>query len=99
MTSWKSLLTITVLALCACKNGRTQAVGTPQLWYYHHSYLNSASAVTSSEAIIDQAAAAGYTGMVLWDSGIDFLQNSSWNSSYMTTVIRYAQSKGLAVMP
>jgi hypothetical protein len=99
MTSWKSVLTIVILASCACKSGRTQAGGTPQLWYYHHSYLNSASAVTSSEAIIDQAASAGYTGLVLWDSGIDFLQYSWWNPSYMTTVIQYAQSKGLSVMP
>ncbi len=37
--------------------------------------------------------------MVLWDSGIDFLQNSSWNRSYMSQVVQYAQSKGLAVMP
>ena len=99
MTSWRSLLAVAILASCTCKTGQTQAVGTPQLWYYHHSYLTSASAVTSSEAIIDQAAAAGYTGLVLWDSSIDFLQNSSWNSSYMTTVIQYAQSKGLAVVP
>ncbi|MGA2412457.1 MAG: hypothetical protein ABSG46_18985, partial [Candidatus Binataceae bacterium] len=99
MTSWKSALTLAILASCACKSGRTQAGGTPQLWYYHHSYLNSTAAVTSSEAIIDQAASAGYTGLVLWDSGIDFLQYSWWNPSYMTTVIQYAQSKGLAVMP
>ncbi len=99
MTSWKSLLTMAILASCACKNGCTQAVGTPQLWYYHHSYLSSASAVTSSEAIIDQAVAAGYTGLVLWDSGIDFLQYSWWNPAYMTQVIQYAQSKGLVVMP
>src|SRR5580658_952122 len=99
MTSWKSLLAVAILASCACKSGRTQAGGTPQLWYYHHSYLSSASAVTSSEAIIDQAASAGYTGLVLWDSGIDFLQYSWWNPSYMTAVIQYAQSKGLAVMP
>lgn len=99
MTSWKSLLAIAILASCACKVGRTQAGGTPQLWYFHHSYLSTASAVTSSEAIIDQAASAGYTGLVLADSGIDFLQYSWWNPSYMTTVIEYAQSKGLAVMP
>lgn len=55
--------------------------------------------MTSSEALIDQAAAAGYSGMVLWDSGIGFLQDSSWNPSYMSQVIQYAQSKGLAVVP
>jgi len=55
--------------------------------------------VQSSEALIDRAAAAGYTGMVLWDSGIEFLQDSWWNRSYMMQVVQYAQSKGLAVMP
>jgi hypothetical protein len=82
-----------------CKPGRAQSGASPQLWYFHHSYLSNQSAVTSSEAIIDQAAAAGYTGMVLWDSGINFLQDSWWNPSYMSQVIQYAQSKGLAVMP
>src|SRR5580698_1369314 len=99
MPSWKSLLTIVILASCACKSGRTQSGANPQLWYFHHSYLTSAAAVTSSEAIIDQAAAAGYTGMVLWDSGINLLQTPSWNPSYMEQVVQYAQSKGLAVMP
>jgi hypothetical protein len=99
MTSWKSLFTVAVLVSCACKSGRTQSGASPQLWYYHHSYLNSATAVASSKALIDQAAAAGYTGLALWDSGINFLQNSSWNPSYMSQVIQYAQSKGLAVMP
>jgi len=95
----KSLFAIVILAFCVCKSGRAQSGASPQLWYFHHSYLSNQSAVTSSEAIIDQAAAAGYTGMVLWDSGIDFLQDSWWNPSYMSQVIQYAQSKGLAVMP
>lgn len=99
MRSWKSVLAAAILLSCACKSGRTQSGASPQLWYMHHSYLNSAAAVTSSEALIDQAAAAGYTGMMLWDSGIDFLQNSSWNPSYMSQVVQYAQSKGLAVIP
>jgi hypothetical protein len=99
MTSWKSLLAIAILAFCACRPGQTQSGASPQLWYFHHSYLSNPGAVTSSEALIDQAAAAGYSGMVLWDSGIDFLQDSWWNSSYMSQVIAYAQSKGLAVMP
>ena len=99
MTSWKSLLNIAILVSCACHPGRTQPGATPQLWYLHHSYLSNQGAVTSSEALIDQAVAAGYTGMVFWDSGINFLQDSSWNASYMSQVIQYAQSKGLAVLP
>jgi len=99
MPSWKPLLAIAILAFCACKSGRAQPGANPQLWYFHHSYLSNQSAVTSSEALIDQAAAARYSGMVLWDSGIGFLQDSSWNPSYMSQVIQYAQSKGLAVVP
>ena len=99
MTSWRSLLAIAILAFCACRPGQTQSGASPQLWYFHHSYLSNPGAVTSSEALIDQAAAAGYSGMVLWDSSIDFLQDSGWNSSYMSQVINYAQAKGLAVVP
>ena len=35
----------------------------PELWYWHHTYLTNAAAVTSSKAMIDQAVAAGYTGV------------------------------------
>jgi hypothetical protein len=95
----KSILLCTIVAICACRAGKTQSGASPQLWYLENSYLSSPSAVQQTEAIIDQAAAAGYTGVVMWDSGIDFLQYSWWNPSYMKQVIQHAQSKGLAVMP
>ena len=86
--------------LCAaCRSSLTHSDAKLQLWYMQHSYLKNQSAAASTEATIDQAAAAGYTGMVLWDSGISLLQNSSWNPSYMSQVVQYAQSKGLAVVP
>ncbi|MDQ6675795.1 MAG: hypothetical protein M3Z09_00700 [Acidobacteriota bacterium] len=49
--------------------------------------------------MIDRAAASGYTGIVMWDTGINVLQYSWWNSSYMKQVIQYARAKGLKVMP
>lgn len=98
-TSSKSLLIAAILASGACQSASTQTSVPPQLWYFHHSYLKDAAAVQTSKVLIDKAAAAGYTGMVLWDSSIEFLQNSSWNRSYMAQVVQYAQSKGLAVMP
>ena len=99
-TLWKSLPVAVILFSGACQSARTQAGPAPrQLWYFHHSYLNNAEAVRRSQAIIDRAAAAGYSGMVLWDSGIEFLQDSWWDRSYMSQVVRYAESKGLAVMP
>lgn len=71
----------------------------PQMWYRHNSYLTSPSAGISSEAIIDQAATAGYTGMVLWDSAINGLNVPGWNNSYLQQVATYAASKGLQLIP
>jgi hypothetical protein len=95
----KSVLFCMVAALCACTAARTQIAASPQLWFFLHSYLNSPTAVQQAEATINQATAAGYTGVVIWDSGIDFLQYSWWNPSYMQQVVQHAQSRGLAVMP
>ena len=47
---------------------------SPELWYYHHSYLtNDEEASPKSKALIDKAAAAGYTGAVFWDSSFNFM--------------------------
>jgi hypothetical protein len=97
----KSVIICSIAVLCACTAGKTQALtpGAPQLWLYLSSYLSNPTAVQQANATIDQAAAAGYTGIVMWDSGIDFLQYSWWNPSYMQQVIHHARSLGLAVMP
>ena len=95
----KSVLTCTIAALCACTAGKSQTGAAPQLWFFLNSYLSSPSAVQLAESRIDQAASSGYTGVVMWDSGIDFLQYSWWNPTYMQQVVQYAQVKGLAVMP
>jgi hypothetical protein len=74
---------------------------TPQLWYWHHTYLATDQAVSSSEALIDQAAAAGYTGVAFWDSSFSFMSDPFWttqNMARMQTVMSYATSKGLKVM-
>lgn len=95
----KSVLLGTIAVLCACTPGKTQTPATPQLWFMLNSYLNNSTAVQQAEARIDQAAADGYTGVVMWDSGINNLQYSWWNPSYMQQVIQHAQSDGLAVLP
>jgi hypothetical protein len=74
---------------------------TPQLWYWHHSYLTTDQAVTSSEALIDQAVADGYTGVAFWDSSFYYVSDSFWpaaNVARLQTVMQYAASKGLKVM-
>jgi hypothetical protein len=73
---------------------------TPQLWYWHHSYLSATNAKepAASQALIDQAAAAGYTGLAFWDSSLTFMNRPGWDPSKMTTVLRYAKSKGIAVL-
>jgi hypothetical protein len=95
----KSIFVCAVAALCACTAGKTQSSATPQLWFFLHSYLSNTSAVQLAESRIDQAAAAGYTGVVMWDSGINYLHDSWWNPSYMRQAVQYARGKGLSVMP
>jgi hypothetical protein len=70
-----------------------------QLWYWHHSYLVSARALSESKALVDRAAAAGYTGLALWDSSLVFLSLPNWNTGYLEQLIAYAHVKGLVVMP
>jgi hypothetical protein len=86
------------LATIACVTLQA-ASAAPELWYFQHSYVNSPAGVQYCEGLIDQAAAAGYTGVVMWDTGINVLQYSWWNASYMQQVVQHAQSKGLKVMP
>jgi hypothetical protein len=73
---------------------------TPQLWYWHQSYLSPSSTVepAQSEALIDQAVAAGYTGLAFWDSALTFANRPGWDTTNMKTVVQYARSKGLTVL-
>ncbi len=48
---------------------------------------------------MDAAAAAGYTGVVMWDSGISYIQYSWWNPTYFQQAIQHARADGLAVVP
>jgi hypothetical protein len=72
----------------------------PQLWYWHHSYLSPTSTTepAASEQLIDQAVAAGYTGLAFWDSALTFANRPGWSTANLQTVIQYARSKGLAVL-
>ncbi|MGA8025624.1 MAG: hypothetical protein WB992_00650 [Bryobacteraceae bacterium] len=74
---------------------------SPELWYWHHSYLVTDDAVDSSKALIDKAVSAGYTGVVFWDSSFDFMGNPSWpadNEDRMHEVMKYAAKKHLKVI-
>jgi hypothetical protein len=73
---------------------------TLQLWYWHHSYLATAEALEQNKLLVDRAAAAGYTGMALWDSSLVFVSRPDWpNTAYLKGLIDYAHGKGLTVMP
>jgi len=75
-----------------------EAAPGPELWYFHHSELDSDNALRASEALIDRAAAAGYTGVVLWCGGIDLAGDPDWpveNEDRMRTALKYAASKHL----
>lgn len=73
----------------------------PELWYWHHTYLSgtNASEPAASQARIDQAVAAGYTGLALWDSSVTFLTKPSWDPTKLKAVVAYAVSKGLKILP
>src|SRR2546423_7038201 len=95
-----SRLCITVCFMLVTAIGQSQAP-PPELWYWHHSLLNSASAVQSSMALIDQAAAAGYTGVAFWDISFEFLNSPTWPAgavSYLQQGMNYAVSKGMKVL-
>lgn len=74
---------------------------TPELWYFHEAYVSTDQAVQSSEQLIDQAVAAGYTGVAFADSSFDLMSDSFWpaqNTPKLRTVLSYAASKGLKVL-
>jgi hypothetical protein len=74
---------------------------TPQLWYWHHSLLNSSAGLQASVARIDQAYADGYTGIAFWDIGFMYLNSPAWPSgaaAYLRQAMTYAQSKGMKVL-
>ena len=87
----------------------------PQLWFYVQTNLAVASNVTAlttpNTGLIDRAAAAGYTYMMLADSKLGYdgilrpnAQNPdfdpTWNYYANTaTVINYAASRGITVVP
>lgn len=73
----------------------------PELWYWHHSYNVNLENTDKSRALIDRAALAGYTGVVFWDSGFNYLGSDFWpgdNEDYLRDAISYASKKHLKVI-
>jgi hypothetical protein len=67
-----------------------------ELWYYHHSFLVDGGAVIKSKALIDKAYAAGYTGVVFWDTSFDFMGDDFWpieSEERMKEVMNYARKR------
>jgi hypothetical protein len=95
------IVTFTLAALFAmgCSFAEPPAPQADQqleLWYYHHSFLADDAAVTKSKALIDKAAAAGYTGAVFWDTSFDFMGDDFWpidNEDRMKEVMNYARKR------
>ncbi len=73
----------------------------PTLWYWHHTYssIYNDKEPAASQALIDQAVAAGYTGLAFWDSGMTFANRPGWDPSTTKAIVAYAVSKGLEVLP
>jgi len=97
------VVTLILAALFAISCASSAQAPVPQqnqldLWYYHHSYLTNDEAVVKSKALIDKAAAAGYTGAVFWDTSFDFMGDAFWpieNQDRMKEVMKYARKKHL----
>ncbi|MFL6452061.1 MAG: hypothetical protein ACJ746_31005 [Bryobacteraceae bacterium] len=73
----------------------------PELWYWHHSYNVNYDNTDKSRALIDKAVAAGYTGVVFWDSGFNYLGNESWpaeHEDFLRDAVHYANKKHLKVI-
>src|SRR4051794_18558213 len=73
----------------------------PELWYWHHSYNVNYQNTDKSRALIDKAVAAGYTGVVFWDSGFNYLGNDAWpaeNEDFLRDAVGYANKKHLRVV-
>ncbi len=94
-----SKIAFSFLASAALASLSGQAL-KPQLWYWHHSLLNSPQNLASSEALIDRAAAAGYTGVAFWDVSSEFLNSALWPpgaANYYREAMAYARARGLQV--
>ena len=90
-------LAIACFVVLVAISARAAAPG-PELWYFHHSELDSDDALRSSKALIDRAVAAGYAGVVLWCGGIDLAGDPDWpveNEDRLRAALKYAASKHL----
>lgn len=99
--SLAALLALVTLCGYSCAAQAPASPSSPELWYWHHSYLTSDASVESSKALIRKAAAAGYTGVVFWDSSFDFMGNPSWpqaNEDRMRDVMNYALNQHMKVL-
>ena len=86
------------MTLALCLSGCSQREPM-ELWYWHHTYLTTPDALAKSKELVDRAAAAGYTGLALWDSSLMFLDRPGWDTTYLKQFITYAHARGLVVMP
>lgn len=73
-----------------------------QLWFYLGTNLQVNANVTAANALIDRAAAAGYTGMVLADFKLGILQTgipAAWYVPNVKMVLDHAAQKNILVVP
>jgi hypothetical protein len=86
---------------------RTLLSAGPELWFYVQTNLATSANVTSTKALIDRAALAGYKYMMLADTkfGYDGIAhpgsgfNPSIHLANVANVIAYSKSKGITFVP
>jgi hypothetical protein len=90
-----------LLASCGHRAPTALPPQTPELWYWHHSLLNSAVGLQKSIGGIDRAYEDGYTGIAFWDASFTYLNSPRWpagTAGYLREAMTYAQSKGMKVL-
>jgi hypothetical protein len=73
-----------------------------QLWFYVATNLQVEQNVDDTKALIERAAEAGYTGMVLSDFKLHMLNDEAladWYPENLSNVLEHAAAQGLQVMP
>eukprot|EP01113_Clastostelium_recurvatum_P008802 TRINITY_DN1418_c0_g1_i6.p1 TRINITY_DN1418_c0_g1~~TRINITY_DN1418_c0_g1_i6.p1 ORF type:complete len:590 (+),score=119.99 TRINITY_DN1418_c0_g1_i6:75-1844(+) len=95
------LFLFSIYALCSASSSVPPPPAQPQLWWYHRttSSVSNHAEPAFSKGVIDEARAAGYTGMVLADNALSDLNRPDFNTATLKEIVSYAESKGVKVTP
>lgn len=99
-----AFLSLLLVALALTRGGRSPVVHAQQrlqLWFYAQTNLQASGEVARINGLIDRAAAAGYTGLVLADTKLELPAslNGTFYNLFLQQVLAHAKQKGVAIVP